>query len=399
MKKVYYLTLSSLLDVSLCFSQYISRMVSFRMVVQVTGNNWKSNVKNSNTFYQKHAISPAFDYLNQSPASLRNAWDQLEGFYIAHFGGGNGLHPASIVTSLKIVHDARAFCPDLIHLETTSGRLLWALPSLRKIAPIVVTVHDPIPHSGEKPLKKLLIRMLTYRQISRYILHNKSQTSDFLTHYKVPHSQIAYTPLGEYQIYPHYLNQTINSDPKTVLFFGRISPYKGIEVLFQSIPLICEKLAGVHFIIAGSAIPGYTLPPLPALSNGGTIELIQDYISTEKLAELFSRATIVACPYIDATQSGVVMVAYTFNKPVIATDTGGLPEYVQDGLTGRLVPPGNASLLTEAAIDLLTDESARRKMAAHIRQKCDTVYNWQTISAQTNQIYQQIIQDGLEKAA
>jgi glycosyltransferase involved in cell wall biosynthesis len=78
------------------------------------------------------------------------------------------------------------------------------------------------------------------------------------------------------------------------------------------------------------------------------------YISNARLVQLLASALVVVCPYVDATQSGVVLTAFAFEKPVVATRVGGLPEYVQDGQTGLLIPPRDPVALAQALIQVLT---------------------------------------------
>ena len=111
----------------------------------------------------------------------------------------------------------------------------------------------------------------------------------------------------------------------------------------------------MRFVVAGRAIDGFEAPRAPALTNGDASDVIAGYIGAARLARLHAEATVVACPYLDATQSGVVLTAYAFGTPVVASAVGGLPEYVDDGTTGVLVPPGDATSLAEAIIGVLTD--------------------------------------------
>ena len=82
------------------------------------------------------------------------------------------------------------------------------------------------------------------------------------------------------------------------------------------------------------------------------------WISDTLQAELFHRASVVVLPYIEASQSGVIPCAYSCAKPVIATRTGSLPEMVEHGRTGYLVPPGDEKALADAMIDLLRNRGA-----------------------------------------
>jgi glycosyltransferase involved in cell wall biosynthesis len=86
------------------------------------------------------------------------------------------------------------------------------------------------------------------------------------------------------------------------------------------------------------------------------------WISNEERATLFQRAAVVVLPYVSATQSGVIPVAYSFRKPVVATTVGALPEYVDHGRTGLLVPPCDEKTLAAAVVRLLRDPDLRHSM-------------------------------------
>ena len=84
------------------------------------------------------------------------------------------------------------------------------------------------------------------------------------------------------------------------------------------------------------------------------------------LAELVQNSSVVVCPYTDATQSGVVMSAYAFKKPVIATRVGGLPEMVDDGSTGLLIAPKDSRAIKEAVLKLYYHPEILQKMEENI---------------------------------
>lgn len=394
--RVLYLTQPSLLDVSLSYIKAISPRVDLDVIMQITRNSWRSSIFEKHPVELLPELSPADPIMNEFPPHLRESWKAVRSFKLASFPGSSGINPGSIRTALSVLQFAADHEPDVIHLETTSGRLLWTLLFLRRIAPLVITVHDPHPHSGESPLRKRIIRFYTYRIGDRYILHNKIQIDQFCREYGVDPRKVAYTPLGEYSIYRAYLDLLSPVDPNMVLFFGRLSPYKGIETLFQAAPLVCEQLPDIRFVVAGSPIPGYKIPGVPELPNNGTLEIIQDYIPNDRLAELFQQAAMVICPYTDATQSGVVMTAYGFWKPVIASRVGGLPEYIDDGVTGSLVEPKDPVDLANCIVKWvrkLRTGDGQEKVASDIQNICNEKFNWDRIAGQTLDIYQRAIED------
>jgi glycosyltransferase involved in cell wall biosynthesis len=116
--------------------------------------------------------------------------------------------------------------------------------------------------------------------------------------------------------------------------------------------------------------------------------LINRYVSNEELVCLIKNTRIVICPYIDATQSGVVMTAFAFNKPVIGTNVGGMKEVVVDGFTGKLVPPKDPNQLSIAIVDLLKNNSLRKYLESNIKQLgVKSKFSWSNIAEQTIQVY------------
>lgn len=137
-----------------------------------------------------------------------------------------------------------------------------------------------------------------------------------------------------------------------ILFFGNVRRYKGLDVLIRSLALAQGQL-DFRATIAGE----FYVDPQPfrrmARESGIDARLTwcDRYVPNEEVPALFRSADLVVLPYTDATQSGVAPLAYQFGVPVIATNVGGLSQVVEDGVSGRLVPPGNPSALAAAIVD------------------------------------------------
>ena len=116
-----------------------------------------------------------------------------------------------------------------------------------------------------------------------------------------------------------------------------------------------------------------------------------EYISFDKRDELFQRSSVVALPYIDASQSAIIPIAYMFSKPVVATRVGGLPELVDHGITGCLIPPRDERALADALIHLLEDKKLRHQMGKNAKQKVNTDLSPNVVACQTFSVYQRAI--------
>ena len=180
-------------------------------------------------------------------------------------------------------------------------------------------------------------------------------------------------------------------DGKTILFFGRIWEYKGLEYLIQAEPMIAKAVPDARIVIAGE---GEDFDRYRRMMNGSKRFVVHNrYVSTAERSQLFRQASLVALPYIDASQSGVVPVAYSFSKPVVATNTGALAESVVDGVTGRVVPPRDTAALAGAIIELLTDPKRREAMGAAGRHKLDVEWSPQVVARRLIDVYRCAIED------
>jgi glycosyltransferase involved in cell wall biosynthesis len=224
--------------------------------------------------------------------------------------------------------------------------------------------------------------------IRKFFLHNETQKSEFINYYHIALERIICIPLGCYDIYRNWEVGEVDQTRKTVLFFGRLSPYKGIENFILASQKVSTQVKNVRFVIAGEAIKGYSLPPLPLLQNGCDFELRNDYISVDEQVKLFEQASIVVCPYIEATQSGVVLTAYAFGKPVIATAVGGLPEYVKDAKSGILVEPGDINLLAKAILQVMDSESLQNSLKVGVNLLAQNELNWENIAMKSMDFFQ-----------
>ncbi|HEY6563136.1 MAG TPA: glycosyltransferase, partial [Pirellulaceae bacterium] len=145
------------------------------------------------------------------------------------------------------------------------------------------------------------------------------------------------------------------------------------------------------FVIAGQGedFEGYRL----RMQHPERFEVRNHWIGDRERSELFQRATIVVLPYTEATQSGVVPVAYTFGKPVIATTVGGLPECVEHERTGLLVPPRDSSALADAIVTLLSDPAKCRAYGTAGKEKLDRECSPEVIAQATLGVYRRAIAD------
>lgn len=293
-----------------------------------------------------------------------------------------------VATILTLVRQVKAFEPDVIHFQHGHLWFNMALPLLRRY-PLVVTVHDPQPHVGDRDSNATPAWLMHsgYSQADQLIVHARQVKSIVVEKLKFPQEIVHVVPhiaLGN-----HADHSEVQEEPNTLLFFGRIWEYKGLEYLIRAEPLISEQIPDVRIVIAGT---GEDMDRYRRMMvHPEKFELHNEYIADADIAKYFRRSSIVVLPYIEATQSGIVPIAYNFSRPVVATRVGGLPDLVEDGQTGLLIPPRDEKALADAIVRLLKDRNACAQMGKNGKQKLDAECSPDAVGKQTFAVYQKAI--------
>ncbi|EHI61369.1 glycosyltransferase family 4 protein [Hungatella hathewayi] len=219
--------------------------------------------------------------------------------------------------------------------------------------PVCVINHDPKPHSGDKNITFLNLfgMQKIYYSAKAIFVHSQA-----FIHYveKKYHKRenVFYIPLGRHSFYKYIKNKkvSIHYDAEKInfLFFGRIEDYKGLDILAEAYKQVTSLCDNVSLTIAGS---GNFKKYKTAYSNLPNITIFNRWIEDCEVESFFNGPNIVLIvPYIDATQSGALLIALDYSIPVIASNTGGLREQITEGKTGILVTPGKAEELSQAMI-------------------------------------------------
>lgn len=290
-------------------------------------------------------------------------------------GGGLLGIPASFL-------DIISFRPDVIHChevpEIYTSQLIQLLRPLG--IPLVLTVHDAIPHSeggsGTSPREDAW-RGRMRAAASVVTTHGESCIADFrraspdFKGETIPsmHGVLMVPPAG---------GTITEPDPGRILFFGRMWAYKGLDVFIDAIDMLAQRGVAHEAIVAGR---GPEMTRLGARMEAmPTVKTINAYISPADTGRLFQSASVVALPYKDATQSGVLASAYGNSRPVVASATGGIPDVVTDGVNGLLVPPGDATALADALERVLTSKPLAATLTEGARQTAAGLLNWDRIA-------------------
>ncbi|MBA7511768.1 Alpha-maltose-1-phosphate synthase [subsurface metagenome] len=302
-------------------------------------------------------------------------------------------YPTNLLTLYGIIKKINSFNPDIVHLQGEHPWLNLTLPFLRRRYPLVITVHDVVLHVGDTKSRKIpsFVHKLSTRYADEIIVHGEKLKKQMMEKSNKLVNNVHVLPRGVNSIYKRFLKNEVREEDNLILFFGRIWEYKGLQYLIEAEPLITEKVPTAKIVIAGTGedFRKYTR----MMVHKEKFIVHNRLIPSSMVGQLFQKASVVVVPYIEASQSGIVPLAYAFKKPVVVTDVGSIPEVVDNGKTGYIVPPKDPEKLAEAIIDLLRDKEKRREMGENGYKKTEEELSWDNIAVKTIEVYKKALSD------
>jgi len=346
-KVVVYYTHTFFLDATLETIQSIKDHVTLHLVIELTPQSQKSTVLDIPSLDGFGPIEPALKVMGTAQ------WERFKKYFTrvasVHFVIYNQKKALSIPT-FKVANATgkwiRLLHPDILHFDTYSLRAIGMYPFFRNWN-YYITIHDPVPHTGEGNWKNFFLKKIYFSLAKGFFFYSNFSNQQFIKHHPFVKTNTHILALQPYTFIQQYSSGRVHK-PSYVLFFGRISPYKGIDLLLKAIPLILEKFPNQTFVIAGKSTE-YSLADLLIDPIRENIRFINEYLSMDELSLLIRESKFIVCPYRDATQSGVLMTAMSLRKMSIATNVGAFPEYIQDNFNGLLVHP-NVNDIAQAII-------------------------------------------------
>jgi glycosyltransferase involved in cell wall biosynthesis len=352
---VVYYTSTYFLDISLDIINVLKQQVDLHVFIEITSSSKNMTVVNIDAFLPGKLLATPAEILN--PKDLEKLTPYFAGTASTHFvihEHKTGLSLSTLKASLAVWKYIKPFKPQIIHFEGYTLRTVGMLPYLFSVKKVFMALHDPVPHSGEANWKISLSYFLFFNLPFKksFIFYSDFARNLFIQHYKHITAPKLLIKLCAYSYYKRLASADIELDGH-ILFFGRVSPYKGIDVLLTAMPAVFEEFPDQQLVIAGKSTNGYELNNNIPEKYKSKVQIINRYIPEEELLTLISQAKLVVCPYLDATQSGVLMTAFALNTPVIASEVGSFPEFITNGFNGLLVAPANPGELAAAIARVL----------------------------------------------
>lgn len=297
----------------------------------------------------------------------------------------NTANPFNWITTVRKIKKLR---PDVVIFQWWHpyfAPCYWSICKLlgKKIKKLFVC-HNVFPHE-RFPMDRMLTKRVLW-QGNCYIVQSTQDETDLLSIKKDACYKKTVIPTfnafklqdmsakeGREQL--HLSNQN-----KVLLFFGFVREYKGLKHLLKAMPQVIQELEDVKLLVVGDFAGDKEdyLSIINDLNIGSHVEIHDGYIPDKEVEKFFVASNVVVLPYESATQSGIVQIAYGFEKPVIATRVGGLPEVVLDEKTGYIVEPKNPSEIA-ASIIRFFNENKELEFQAGIRDEAYR-YSWERMT-------------------
>jgi len=296
------------------------------------------------------------------------------------------LEAIALARVLRLVLKTR---PDIIHYQSFRMiRLDWVLFLVLQVlgAKIAFTVHDT--HSLEASAVDTFIFSRTARRSDVLLVHNSNSRNVLIQTWKVRTGKVRIVPHGGYDCYYSRAlsKSTARSrlgyqDELVLLAFGTIREYKGLDYLLPAVAEARHTVPPLRLIVAGrsfnAALGTRYRQQISELGLDDIVRFENRFIETAEVETLFAAADLVVLPYIRIDQSGVLFLAYTFGRPVLASSIGGLPELVREGVSGYLVRPGDTRALSDGIVKASAERDRLEDLGSNARKLVEEEYTWE----------------------
>lgn len=254
----------------------------------------------------------------------------------------------------------------------------------QRVPKIAFITDNVVPHEN-RPGDMALTRF-AFGAVDHFIVHSDAVERELLR--VAPNAKYVKLPHGIFDIFDQPISRTdarqtlgLPQDAPVILFFGYIRKYKGLDILLRAVPALLQRMPDLRVVVAGEFYSNEeehrSLIALLGIPEKNLL-LATDYIPNGEVAKYFSAANVVVLPYRSATQSGIVPIAYQFDRPVIVTDVGGLRESVIDGVSGLIANEPTPEAIADKVLRFF-DDQLETKLALGVKEQKQK-YSWDTLA-------------------
>lgn len=293
-----------------------------------------------------------------------------------------------------------------VHFDIPPGPFAGLLYAKIKKVPLVVTYHGDWAEDFGSFLRRVGITLINRHLVDKILSHSAViispsrqyiDKSKFLQNHKertvaIPNA----IHLSDFEL--QYSKEECRKelglplDKKIILYFGFLTPYKGPDILIESMKRIIGEISDTILIFAGKGAMADELKVLAARLGVEKNVLFVGFVENNLKSLYYKAADIFCLPSTKSTESFGIsnLEAMASGVPIVASNIGGIPDVVDDGINGLLVPPKNPEKLAYAIIYLLNNEETRVHMGKKGREKVQN-YSWRMVAEETEKIYNEVL--------
>jgi glycosyltransferase involved in cell wall biosynthesis len=295
---------------------------------------------------------------------------------------------------LRLSRRVRGRADDVVHFQWLPIPALDRLLVRRFARPVVLTAHDVTPREVRAGTRGGTAALL--RSVDAVVVHSQAGRRRLVADMRVPEERVHVIPHGAFE---HLTRGPEGPQPdelagldgrRVVLFFGLVRPYKGVDLLVEAFAATPDDAV---LLVVG--MPRMPTEPLERrareLGIADRVRLVPRFVPDADVRAYFRRADLVALPYRDIEQSGVLYTALAFGTPLLLSAVGGFAEIAARG-AARLVQPGSVESLSAALVELLDDEPARRALGAAGLALARDEHSWTRVAELHESLYRRLLE-------
>ena len=303
----------------------------------------------------------------------------------------------------RVVRRLRRCPPDVVQFSSgrfaVDGLVLAALAKSRRRPVLVTLAHAPVPWNEQRPDGDLFRRSprlrralgLGYRSADAVLVLGEQTAVDLRTVWPDVHN-VHVIPHGDESVFLQQEPRSAAATEPLILFFGTLQAYKGLDLLLDAFAVVRAHRPAARLLIAGAPSGDVDLAGLRRrASQIGGVEVRAGYVPLGEVAGVLDEARLVVAPYRYANASGVVALAHTFSRPVVATAVGDLPTAVVHEQTGLLVAPDDQGELAAALLRLLDDPDQAGRLGETGRARLLGAASWAAVAEQVELVYERYL--------
>ncbi|MDD4606791.1 MAG: glycosyltransferase family 4 protein [Patescibacteria group bacterium] len=288
---------------------------------------------------------------------------------------------------------------DVVHFEwllsqTMDTGLIKKLQRLNILT--VYTAHNILPHEARPGDKRKLKKI--YQTVEKIIVHAENNKQDLIDNFNIPANKIDVIFHGNFlnvvklQSELTFLEARrmlgLEQNNFIILFFGNVRPYRGLDVLIKAMVYL-RKYSNIKLVIAGKIHDfEITQDLIDLFKVRESTDFHLNYISLDEVHKYFYAADVVVLPYHKIYQSGAIQLAYSFGRPVISTQTGGVPEVIDEDKSGFVIPVDDSKILAKKILTMYQNLDKTKLMGRYSLELAKQKFDWTDIAKKTIQVYQ-----------